>query len=168
MENSNRAGIFLLIMALIFLILLIVGIVEKLIRSIKLKYKETTGTVIKSINTSDPKYQRKRNEEYFAKHKSARKIYNFLIQLFPPEKQGESDDRGATYASVIQYTVDDKKYEIVSDFSSDRREKKNKKYKVKYNPENPTEAYVSNDRGKILMLIIIVATTILGLWLLFD
>lgn len=66
MKNETIAGIILLTLGLLLLILFILSKVKNIIKSKKLKYKETTGIVIKSINTSDIKYQNKKNEDFFS------------------------------------------------------------------------------------------------------
>lgn len=165
MKNETIAGIILLTLGLLLLILFILSKVKNIIKSKKLKYKETTGIVIKSINTSDIKYQNKKNEDFFDKHKNSKTIYEFLIRLFPTSIENDKS-KGSLYASVIQYEVNNKKYEIISDYSSDKKEKKKTKYKIKYNPSNPHESFIVNDRGKIIIFIFIVVLLGFGLKLL--
>lgn len=165
MQNKTIAGIIAIIFGIFLLVLFILSKVQRVIKIRKLKYKETKGKVIKSINTSTPEYMNKKNEEYFNKHNGARKVYNILENIFPTS----TDDkyRGSVYASIIQYEVDNKKYETISEFSSDKKEKKGKVYKVRYNPVNPEESFIVNDRGKVILLILIIILLGIGFKLLF-
>lgn len=166
MEDTTIAGIILFGLGLFLLILFLLSKIKNVIKSSKLKYVKTTGIVIKSINTSDIEYQNKKNEEFFSKHKHAKNIYEILSRLFPTSTEDDKY-KGSVYASVIQYEVNDKKYEIVSDYSSDKKEKKKTKYKIKYNPLNPSEAFIVNDRGKIITIIFIIALLSFGVKLLY-
>ena len=167
MEGKQIGGLLLLIIGVLTLTIILVVKINQFIKVKKLKYRSIKGHVINSIKTSDPEYLKMRNEEIFRKHESARRIYNVLSAIFPTVNMEEEKHRGAVYASIIQYKVDNKKYEVISNFSSDKKEKKGKTYKVRYNPTNPKEAFITNDRGKITWFIIITALIGFGIRLLF-
>lgn len=166
MEGKQIGGLLLLIIGVLTLSIIVVVKISQFIRIRKLKFKSTKGVVINSIKTSDPEYLKKRNEEIFKKYESARTAYNVLSAIFPTVNMEEEKYRGSVYASIIQYKVDNKKYEVISNFSSDKKEKKGKSYRVRYNPTNPSEAFIINDRGKIIWFIIITALIGFGIKLL--
>lgn len=163
MESKKIIGIIFLIISSVILVMYTIRKLKRTIKAIKLKYKDTVGKVVNNINTSDPEYQKKEKEEIFKKNKHAKNLYEILNNISPPS---EENIEAPMFASVIQYEVNNKKYEIISDFSSEKREKKNKKYKIKYNPSNPSEAFIANDRGTIIMFFVVLFLAI-GLILLF-
>lgn len=57
MENNTIVGIILFVLGLFLLILFLLSKLKNVLKANKLKYKKTTGIVIRSINTSDIEYQ---------------------------------------------------------------------------------------------------------------
>ena len=166
MEGKILGGIILLIIGVFLTMVIVISKINELIKTKKFKYKLVKGRVIKSVNTSNKEYLNSRNEEFFKTHKHARKIYDVLRIFLPAGNIDEEKYNGTVYASVIQYEVDNKKYEIVSSFSSDRKEKKGKLYKIRYNSINPKEAFIEDDRGKIIWIILIAISIGFGIKLL--
>lgn len=162
MENKIIIGIVSLLFGLFLLIFYTMSKLKNIIKAIMLKYEKTTGVVIKSINNSSTEYENKKRKELFNKYKHLEKIYEIM-----PDETDNNNYNGSVYSSVIQYEVNGKKYEIISGFSSDKKEKKNRKYLIRYNPADPSEAFIVNDRGKILVIILIMILIGLGLKLLF-
>lgn len=151
MENEKILGIVLLIFGLLVFVLYIIPKIKMFIRTKKVKFKETTGLVVRSINTLDDEYQNMQKEKYFNKYKSTKNIYESLNRILPDSIENHTSN-DSSYASVIEYEVDGEKYEIISSFSSDKKESINKRYKIKYNPNDPCDSFIVNDRGKIVIV----------------
>lgn len=167
MEGKLVGGLLLLIIGSFILTTVTITKISQIIKIKRYKYKLTRGRVIKSINTSSESYLESRNEEFFKNHRGARKTYDVLRNFLPTVNMDEEKHKGSTYASIIEYEVNNEKYEIVSNFSLDKKEKKGKLYKVRYNPLDPEQAFIVNDRGKTIWLILILVLIGLGVKLLF-
>lgn len=166
MEGNPIGGaIVTIILGALLLISFISSKITVLIKLKKLKFNKTTGKVIRSINTSSLKYKEEQNEKIFQKHEGARGLYEFLRRIFPTDY--EDDHNGPTYASVVQYKVDNREYEVTSSFSSDSKEKKGTIRQVGYNPKDPKDAIIIKDRGNIIAVIAVILLGI-GIWLLFS
>ncbi len=163
MEGKLVGGIIAFIIGVLFLILYVSSKITILIKLKKLNFNKTIGKVIKSVNTSDIKYKERKNEEFFDKHEGSREIYSFLKGIFPTDYR--DDHSGPTYASVIQYRVNEHDYEITSSFSSDKKEKKGKVYQIGYKPTDPRDAFIMNDRGGIIWIILIIVLLGAGTYL---
>ncbi|MEG2620772.1 MAG: hypothetical protein RSA10_01590 [Bacilli bacterium] len=135
-----------------FLMLLVNEIYKQFIYSVIHRYLTTTGKVVKNINRSSVEYI---NEEKNKLKNGFPKVYNFYEKV---ERSGvfkeEPDYDGATYQTMIEYNVSGKTYLIPRKFSSDRKVKKGKIFKIKYNSENPKQAVII-DLGYIMFLIIV-------------
>ena len=167
MEGNIIGGIVLLIIGVFLLIIIVMSKISEFIKIKKFKYKLVKGVVVKSIDTSNKEYLESRNEEFLKKHKGYRKIYEFLKTISSTTNR-QYESNGPVYASIIEYKVSNKKYEIVSSFSTDRKEKKGKTYKIRYNSSNPEDAFIINDRGKIIWFILISVLIGFGIKLLFT
>lgn len=67
-------------------------------------------------------------------------------------KESYSHNDGINYITIIEYEVDNIKYGLEHDYFGPSK-KLGKKIKIKYNPNNPKEAYVKNDFSGIVLII---------------
>lgn len=70
------------------------------------------------------------------------------------EKNGidNYEDDSPSYVSVVSYEVDGKKYRIRNTIGTDTKSKKGKRVDVRYNPKNPSEAVIKNDKSFLLLV----------------
>lgn len=152
------------------IVLLIILIISKLVQRIKsyIKgYKTVKGKVIKYVNTNDEKYLKNEKAKLEKKHP---KFYNIMMSIIKVLESGnkgaidvsEREDNSPSYFAIIEYEANGKKYEIQNTIGSDIKGKLGKKMNIRYNPNNPEEAFVQKDIGFIVLIIIILIFTFIG------
>ncbi len=65
-----------------------------------------------------------------------------------------NSDNERLYASIVEYTVNGKKYESTSSTSSSVKEPLGTKIRLKYNPNNPSEVIWVDDHGNFVLFIV--------------
>lgn len=80
------------------------------------------------------------------------KNYIYAVGYFKDYKIYSVDKDGTTYKLIYTYIVNDKKYEITTDYGSGYIPKQNSTRKVKYNPKNPKQAIlIGMNRNNLLI-----------------
>lgn len=80
------------------------------------------------------------------------KNYIYAVGYFKDYKIYSVDKDGTTYKLIYTYTVNNKKYEITTDYGSGYIPKQNSTRKVKYNPKNPKQAIlIGMNRNSMLI-----------------
>ena len=145
--------LYILLLGFIFLIIYIIyRKVKDIISSYVKGYKTVTGKIIKYINVNDSKYIKKEREKLEQDHP---KLYNLMDTINKMYPEAKTKDEGPMYFAIYEYEVNDKKYELKATMGSDRKGKIGGKKKIKYNPENPSEAFFKNDFGYLLGILVL-------------
>lgn len=111
-------------------------------------YQTTIGKVSESVNEYDV-YEKisKENNPYEAMQDS--------INNYP------KTNRSGTFNSLIEYEVAGRKYTTYNPIGASYRDKIGKKYKIKYDPIDPSRAYVV-DYAKLFLVILAGAFFVFG------
>ena len=160
-------GIMLLGIGISMLIYVSSRQIKQLVRSKKNNFVLTIGKVVGYVNTNDEKYIEAKTAEFIDTHKGAQKIFDFIEATMPDIVVHEDPD-GPAYVSIVEYEVNGKKYRVENTAGSDKKDKKGKEYKIMYNPNDPSEGYVTKERRHIITLIIIIILIAVGVGFLMN
>lgn len=80
------------------------------------------------------------------------KNYIYITGYFKDYKVYSTDKEGTTYKLVYTYTVNNRNYEIETDYGSGYIPKQNSTRKVKYNPKNPNQAILIGTNGNNFLI----------------